>query len=50
MTLSDFASAISQGRTVASRNLKDIVANPESPITVQGSHSHKVWVRKQTKN
>jgi predicted histone-like DNA-binding protein len=50
MTLSDFASAISQGRTVASRYLKDIVANPESPITVRGSHSHKVWVRKESKN
>ena len=46
MTLSDFASAISQGRTVASRDLKNIVANPESPITAQGNHSHKVWVRK----
>lgn len=49
MTLSDFASAISQGRTVASRDLKKIVDDPESPIAARGSHSHKVWVRKQPK-
>lgn len=46
MTLSDYASATSQGRSIASKDLKNIVANPESPIKAQGSHSHKVWIRR----
>lgn len=45
MTLSDYASATSQGRSIASKDLKNIVASPESPIKAQGSHSHKVWIR-----
>ena len=49
MTLSDYAIATSQGRSVASKDLKSMVDNPKSPITTQGSHSHKIWVRKQPK-
>lgn len=46
MTLTDYTSATKQSRSGASNDLKRIVASPDSPIGVQGSHSHKVWVKK----
>ncbi len=48
MTLTDYAIATSQGRTVASRDLKKIVADPQSEITTRGSHSHKLWIKKHS--
>lgn len=47
MTLSDYNIATSQSRTSASNDLKRIVANPKSPITTRGDHSHKIWVKKE---
>ena len=44
MTLYDYANATHQSRSVASKDLRKIVANPTSGITTRGSHSHKVWV------
>jgi len=46
MTLTDYALATGQERSVASRDLKKIVSAPDSPIVAEGSHSHKVWVRR----
>ena len=46
MTLYDYANATNQSRSVASKDLRKIVADPTSGITTRGSHSHKVWVAK----
>ena len=46
MTLYDYANATSQSRSVASKDLRQIVADPTSGITTRGSHSHKVWIAK----
>ena len=46
MTLYDYANATHQSRSVASKDLRQIVADPTSGITTRGSHSHKVWVAK----
>ena len=44
MTLYDYANATLQSRSVASKDLRQIVADPTSGITTRGSHSHKVWI------
>ena len=44
MTLTDYLVATNLGRSSASRDLANIVADPTSGITTRGSHSHKVWV------
>lgn len=44
MTLYDYANATHQSRSVASKDLRQIVADPNSCITTRGTHSHKVWV------
>ena len=49
MTLPDYTNATKQSRSSASNDLKKIVASPNSPIGVQGSHSHKVWIKKVNK-
>ncbi len=46
MTLTDYAIATSQSRSVASKDLKHLVSDPTSGITTRGSHSHKVWIRR----
>jgi predicted histone-like DNA-binding protein len=46
MTLYDYANATHQSRSVASKDLRQIVADPTSGITTRGTHSHKVWVAK----
>jgi len=46
MTLYDYANATHQSRSVASKDLRQIVADPTSGITTRGSHSHKVWIVK----
>ena len=46
MTLYDYANATRQSRSVASKDLRQIVTDPTSGITTRGSHSHKVWVAK----
>ena len=46
MTLYDYANATRQSRSVASKDLRQIVADPNSGITTRGSHSHKVWIAK----
>ena len=50
MTLYDYANATHQSRSVASKDLRQIVADPTSGITTRGSHSHKVWVAKNEDN
>ena len=47
MTLYDYANATHQSRSVASKDLRQIVADSTSGITTRGSHSHKVWIVKQ---
>lgn len=47
MTLSDYVVATGLSRTGASLDLKALVADPTSGLAVRGSHSHKVWVRRQ---
>ena len=44
MTLYDYANTTHQSRSVASKDLRQIVADPNSGITTRGTHSHKVWV------
>ena len=46
MTLYDYANATHQSRSVASKDLRQIVSDPTSGITTRGTHSHKVWVAK----
>ena len=46
MTLYDYAHATHQSRSVASKDLRQIVAHSTSGITTRGTHSHKVWVAK----
>ena len=50
MTLYDYANATHQSRSVASKDLRQIVADPNSGITTRGSHSHKVWIVKTEDN
>ena len=47
MTLYDYANATHQSRSVASKDLRQIVADPTSGITTRGTHSHKVWIAKE---
>lgn len=47
MTLTDYTIACGLSRSSASRDLRSLVADPSSGITTRGSHSHKVWVKKQ---
>ena len=47
ITLYDYANATHQSRSVASKDLRQIVADSTSGITTRGSHSHKVWIVKQ---
>ena len=44
MTLYDYAHATLQSRSVASKDLRQIVADTTSGIITYGTHSHKVWV------
>ena len=44
MTLTDYALATGLERSVASRELKRLVADPASGIKERGTYSHKVWV------
>ena len=44
ITLYDYANATHQSRSVASKDLRQIVSDPTSGITTRGSHSHKVWI------
>ena len=46
MTLYDYANATHQSRSVASKDLRKLVADPTSGITTRGCHSHKVWIAK----
>lgn len=45
MTLSDYAEEVGLSMSGASRDLRQIVANPSSGIIVWGDHTHKVWVK-----
>ena len=47
MTLYDYANATHQSRSIASKDLRQIVTDPTSGITTRGSHSHKVWIAKE---
>ena len=46
MTLYDYANATHQSRSVASKDLRQIVSDSTSGITTRGTHSHKVWIAK----
>ncbi len=50
MALTDYAFVNNLSRTVASQDLKEICAEPTSPIMPIGNHSHKVWVRRTGNN
>ena len=47
MTLYDYANATHQSRSVASKDLRQIIADPDSGITTRGNHSHKIWIAKK---
>ena len=44
MSLYDYANATHQSRSVASKDLRQIVTDSNSGITTRGTHSHKVWI------
>ena len=44
MTLYDYAIATHQSRSVASKDLRQIVDDPNLGIITRGTHSHKVWI------
>lgn len=46
-TLDDYARANDLSRSMASRDLKRLTSDPTSGIAERGSHSHKVWVRRE---
>jgi predicted histone-like DNA-binding protein len=46
MMLRDYTNATNQSRSAASKDLRQIVDDPNSGITIRGSHSHKVWIAK----
>lgn len=45
--LKEYAQINNLNRTYASDDLKEICSDPDSPITWNGSGSHKMWVRKR---
>lgn len=47
MTLSDYVVATGLSRTVASLDLKALVADPSAGIATHGSGSHRVWIKRQ---
>ena len=47
MTLTDYALATEQERSVASRDLKRMLSKTDCGITTRGSASHKVWVKSE---
>ena len=47
MTLTDYALATEQERSVASRDLKRMLSKADCGITTRGSASHKVWVKSE---
>ena len=47
MTLTDYTVATGQSKSAASRDLKQIVADPDSGIMTRGEHSHKIWVERK---
>lgn len=46
MTLTDYAIATRQSKSAASKDLKKMVADPDSGITTRGQHSHKIWIER----
>lgn len=46
ITLSEYATLNGMSRSIASRELKALEADPDVPITSRGAAPHKVWVRK----
>ena len=47
ITLSDYAYINNLCRTTASKELKDITSDANSPIDWRGNGSHKVWIKKR---
>lgn len=47
ISLDDYAQLNNMSRSVASTDLKQITADPQSPIRAHGRHSHKVWVKRE---
>ena len=47
MTLADYALATCQSRSAASKDLKKMVADPDSGINSRGLGSHKIWIEKE---
>ena len=47
ITLSDYAYINNLCRTAASKELKDITSDANSPIDWRGNGSHKVWIKKK---
>ena len=48
MTLTDYAIETRQSKSTASKDLKRIVADPDSGITCRGTGSHKIWIEKNS--
>ena len=46
MTLTDYAIETRQSKSAASKDLKKMVADPDSGIVCRGTGSHKIWVKR----
>ena len=46
MTLTDYALATGQSKSAASKDLKQMVVDPDSGITCRGIGSHKIWIER----
>ena len=46
MTLTDYALETRQSKSAASKDLKRMVANPDSDLTCRGMGSHKIWIKR----
>ena len=47
MSFTEYVNATGLSRSAASRELKQLTADPQSGIAEQGSRSYKVWVKKE---
>ena len=46
MTLTDYALETRQSKSAASKDLKRMVADPDSDLTCRGIGSHKIWIKR----
>ena len=48
MTLTDYAIETRQSKSAASKDLKEMVTDPDSGIVCRGTGSHKIWIERKS--